>query len=281
MAIDMRHHFSEQAALPSSTDQDFGIAAQPEMPPLVRSGGSRSYALAVSSPHLGANGADIAGEAATISGRERRTEIAAPLGGTPKRAMDIAIALSAIVLLSPLMIVLMGLIRLVMGRSVLFAHSRIGFRGRPFHCYKFRTMVADAEGVLAQHLAADPLAAQEWRQTRKLRNDPRVTLLGYVLRKSSLDELPQLFNVLRGDMSCVGPRPIVADELVRYGPHADEYLRVRPGLTGLWQVSGRNALDYSVRVALDSHYVRNWSLWADLIILVRTIFAVVNFDEAA
>jgi exopolysaccharide production protein ExoY len=272
MAIDMRGHFSEQAALPSSTDQDFGIAAQPEMPPLVRSGGSRSYALAVSSPHLAATSADIASKPASI---------AAPLGGAPKRAMDIAIALSAIVLLSPLMIVLVGLIRLVMGPSVFFAHSRIGFRGRPFHCYKFRTMVADAEKVLAQHLAADPLAAQEWRQTRKLRNDPRVTLLGYVLRKSSLDELPQLFNVLRGDMSCVGPRPIVADELLRYGPHADEYLRVRPGLTGLWQVSGRNALDYSVRVALDSHYVRNWSMGADLIILCRTIFAVLNFDEAA
>jgi exopolysaccharide production protein ExoY len=142
-------------------------------------------------------------------------------------------------------------------------------------------MVADAEEVLARHLASAPHVAQEWLETRKLKNDPRVTPVGRLLRKSSLDELPQLINILRGEMSCVGPRPIVTGELQRYGAHAAEYLRTRPGLTGIWQVSGRNTLDYADRVALDCHYVQNWSLWTDLAIIGKTVFAVMKFDEAA
>lgn len=202
-------------------------------------------------------------------------EILKPLGGSPKRAIDVAIALAVILLLSPLMLMIMGLIKLTIGGSIFSVHSRIGHRGAQFRCYKFRTM-ADAEEMFARHLADDPHAAQERRASGKLRNDPRVTFFGQLLRKSSLDEIPQLINVLRGEMSCVGPWPIAADELQHYGPNAAEYLKARPGLTGMWHVSGRNALDYADRVALDCHYIRNWSLWTDLVILGRTIFAVME-----
>ena len=133
----------------------------------------------------------------------------------------------------------------------------------------------------ARASARDPQAARQWEEKRKLKDDPRVTFLGKLLRKSSLDELPQLFNVLRGEMSCVGPRPVVAAELSHYGSFAADYFAARPGITGLWQVTGRSGTDYPLRVALDSRYVRNWSLRADLAILFRTIFAVMRFDEAA
>jgi exopolysaccharide production protein ExoY len=142
-------------------------------------------------------------------------------------------------------------------------------------------MIDGAEDLLNWHLASDPRAEKEWREVRKLRDDPRITPLGQILRKSSLDELPQLFNILRGDMSCVGPRPIVADELPRYGVYAEEYMKARPGLTGLWQVSGRNSLDYGKRVTLDCYYVHNWSMWTDLAILSKTAFAMVQTDDAA
>lgn len=204
-----------------------------------------------------------------------------PLGGSSKRILDIGIAVVAIILLLPPMLLVMGLIKLTMGSPIFFSHVRIGFRGKAFHCYKLRTMVTGADKMLARHLKSDPQAAQEWRETRKLRRDPRVTFIGHLLRKSSLDEVPQLINVLRGEMSCVGPRPVTADELPRYGPHATEYLQTRPGVTGIWQVSGRNSLNYADRIALDSRYVRTWSLWNDLVILGRTVFAVMKFDEAA
>jgi exopolysaccharide production protein ExoY len=186
-----------------------------------------------------------------------------PLGGRPKRAIDIAVAAAALIAALPLMLVVALLIRLTCKGPVIFSHQRIGFNGSTFRCYKFRTMVTDAETRLQAHLAADPQAADEWRRSRKLKRDPRLTLLGGLLRKSSLDELPQLFNILRGDMSCVGPRPIVAEELRRYGPVAKDYLHTRPGLTGLWQVTGRDSVDYAGRVLLDAQYVRNWSMRTD------------------
>lgn len=195
--------------------------------------------------------------------------------------MDVAISLLALVLLAPIMLMVAGLIRLTMGGPVIFAQRRVGFDGSLFVCYKFRTMVADADEVLKRHLAADPRAAREWLETRKLQNDPRISCIGRSLRKSSLDELPQLFNVLRGDMSIVGPRPVVPPEISRYGAHAAEYLRARPGLTGLWQVSGRNKLTYTRRIALDRLYVRNWSVWFDLWILIRTIPAVFETQNTA
>jgi exopolysaccharide production protein ExoY len=195
--------------------------------------------------------------------------------------MDVGIATAMVILLCPLMVLVICLISAVMGPPILFAHRRIGYAGKVFNCYKFRTMVAAPDDILITHLERNSDAAREWQEKRKLRNDPRVTELGRILRKSSLDELPQLFNVLRGDMSCVGPRPVVAEELPLYGEHAGEYLKVRPGLTGLWQVSGRADLNYDQRVAFDCHYVRSWSIWADLVILARTIFVLAKFRETA
>ena len=205
----------------------------------------------------------------------------APLGGRPKRLADVVIAASALILAAPIMLIVALLIRLTTGGPALFSHSRVGFRGKPFDCYKFRTMVRNSDEVLRAHLASDPEAARQWAEKRKLRNDPRITFFGMLLRKSSIDELPQLFNILKGEMSCVGPRPVVSDELTRYGDQVDNYLAARPGLTGLWQVTGRSSTDYANRVALDSQYVRDWSLRSDAIILARTVFAVLRFNEVS
>lgn len=202
-----------------------------------------------------------------------------PVGGWPKRLTDIAISLAALILAAPIMVMLAVLVRAASRGPVFFAHTRVGFQGKPFKCYKFRTMVADADRVLQSCLAENPLAAAEWKATQKLRNDPRVNFVGQLLRRSSLDELPQLYNVLRGQMSCVGPRPVIRDELERYGSHADFYLRARPGLTGSWQVTGRSTADYSQRVALDVQYVRDWSFWTDLLILSRTPIAVTRLSD--
>ena len=192
--------------------------------------------------------------------------------------MDVVLVSLAFVLLAPIMLMVAGLVRLVMGGPAIFAHKRVGFGGRTFACYKFRTTVVDGEQVLRRHLAADPDAAKE---LRKLRNDPRVGCLGNILRKSSLHELPQLINVLRGDMSLVGPRPVVPEEIERYGRHAQACFRARPGLTGLWRVSGRNRASYAARIARDLYYARHWSLWLDLAVLIKTIPAVTSFDQTS
>lgn len=213
--------------------------------------------------------------------RAPRSGSRGPLGGSLKRTLDIFIAGLAILLLSPLLALIALLIRLTMGRPIVFSHTRIGYGGQRFACMKFRTMVKDGDAVLNQHLLGNSAARAEWQRDRKLRNDPRVTRLGRLLRRSSMDELPQLFNVLLGDMSCVGPRPIVDDEAVRYGRAKTEYLSARPGMTGLWQISGRNRLSYRTRVALDRHYVRHWSIWKDLGILMYTIPAVLRADDTA
>ena len=204
-----------------------------------------------------------------------------PTGHRLKRGMDLVIASLAIVLLSPIMLAVAGLIRCVMGGPVIFAQQRVGLNGTLFVCYKFRTMRLNAEDLLVQHLAANPEAAAEWEARRKLMEDPRVGCLGNILRKSSLDELPQLFNVLRGEMSLVGPRPIVPGELHCYGAYARECFKAKPGLTGIWQVSGRNRLSYSDRVALDRYYARKWSVWLDLAVLTKTIPAVLKIDNTA
>ena len=195
--------------------------------------------------------------------------------------MDVALASLALMLLSPVMLTIAAVVRVFMGGSAIFAQKRVGFGGRTFVCYKFRTMPVDGEEVLRRHLAADPHAAEEWRKTRKLRNDPRVGCLGNILRKSSLHELPQLINVLRGDMSLVGPRPVVPEEIERYGRHAQACFRARPGLTGLWRVSGRNRASYAARIARDLYYARHWSLWLDLAVLIKTIPAVTSFDQTS
>lgn len=187
-----------------------------------------------------------------------------------KRAFDLLGASAILVFLGPLLLVLAACVA-TSGRPVFFAHNRIGRHGRPFKCLKFRTMVPDAERRLAAILERDPSAAAEWRLTRKLKDDPRVTSIGRFLRRTSLDELPQLLNVIKGDMSLVGPRPVTAEEVAAYGEHRDCYLQSRPGITGLWQVSGRNQLDFRRRVHLDAFYVQNWSLLRDIVILLMTV----------
>jgi Undecaprenyl-phosphate galactose phosphotransferase WbaP len=172
--------------------------------------------------------------------------------------------------LSSLMLALVWLVRRD-GKPAFYRHKRVGAGGRAFHCIKFRSMIPDADRVLAELLMRDPNAAAEWEATQKLRHDPRVTSVGRFLRKTSLDELPQLLNVLRGEMSLVGPRPIVTAETRFYGEHISHYHATRPGITGLWQVSGRSDTTYERRVQLDVLYVRNWTFWNDIIILLRTV----------
>ena len=188
-----------------------------------------------------------------------------------KRAGDISFALAVLALGSPLLLLLALLVKLSSQGSVFYCQRRIGRGYRGFGCLKFRTMRKDADRVLAQVLASDPELRAEFERDFKLKRDPRITPIGKFLRRSSLDELPQFINVLKGEMSVVGPRPIVWDELERYGRNMDQVLSVRPGLTGLWQVSGRNNLPYETRVKLDLYYARNRSFWLDLGIILRTI----------
>ena len=191
-----------------------------------------------------------------------------------KRALDIAGAGALLLLGAPVFLLLALLVR-ADGGPAFYAHERIGRGGRRFGCLKFRSMVVDSAARLEALLAADPAARAEWEATRKLRHDPRITWIGRFLRATSLDELPQLINVLRGDMSLVGPRPVVAAELAaHYGAAAEHYLSVRPGITGLWQVSGRSDTSYAQRVALDVRYATNPSLLEDVRILLRTPAAV-------
>lgn len=187
-----------------------------------------------------------------------------------KRGFDLVSASLLLLLLSPLLLVLSALIRRN-GVTAFYGHSRVGQNGKPFQCLKFRSMRPDADKVLKELLKNDPVARSEWDKDFKLKNDPRITAVGQFLRKTSLDELPQLINVVKGDMSLVGPRPIVEAELPRYGDQVGLYLQSKPGITGLWQISGRNDTTYTGRVALDAWYVQNWSLWYDIAILFKTV----------
>jgi exopolysaccharide production protein ExoY len=193
-----------------------------------------------------------------------------------KRILDVVIAIGlGAVLFLPLFLVVAPLLRL--GGPVFYCQTRIGAGGRRFRCHKFRTMVPNADRRLACVLAADAEAREQWRRYYKLSNDPRVTRIGRILRSSSLDELPQLWNVLKGDMSLVGPRPIVEDEVSRYGRYFQHYAAVRPGLTGAWQVFGRNTtVEYRRRVAMDVWYVQHHCFWVDCLLLTRTAHAVIG-----
>ena len=193
-----------------------------------------------------------------------------------KRALDIIGAGLGLVLLSPFFLIVALMVR-ADGGPAFFAHQRVGRGGKLFGCLKFRSMVIDSQARLEALLASDPAARAEWEATRKLKNDPRITRIGRFLRSTSLDELPQLINVLRGEMSLVGPRPVQEAEIDRYyGASAAHYMAVRPGITGLWQVSGRSETSYESRVALDVSYVSRPSLLADLSILLRTPVAVIS-----
>jgi Undecaprenyl-phosphate galactose phosphotransferase WbaP len=192
-----------------------------------------------------------------------------------KRLVDIVGAVVLGLVFSPLMLAIIVLMRRE-GGSVIFRHRRIGRGGRTFECLKFRTMIPNADQVLRTLLERDSELKAEWVRDHKLRNDPRITRLGRFLRRTSLDELPQLWNVLRGEMSLVGPRPVVREELLRYGRNVGVYLAAKPGITGLWQVTGRNDTDYRRRVVLDTYYVRNQNLLLDLYILAKTTSVVLG-----
>jgi exopolysaccharide production protein ExoY len=196
--------------------------------------------------------------------------------GYAKIIIDIALSMIGVVVLFPLIIMVSILLFLVQGRPIFIKSWRIGKRGALFPCIKFRTMVNNGDEVIARYLETNPDAHAEWTTTRKLKSDPRVTPMGSVLRASSVDEIPQLFNILRGEMSLVGPRPIVPSEAEMYGAHISDYMKVRPGLTGLWQVSGRSDTSYAQRVQLDVKYVAEHNLMNDLVIMVKTVPAVLR-----
>jgi Undecaprenyl-phosphate galactose phosphotransferase WbaP len=197
-----------------------------------------------------------------------------------KRALDILLVILAIPVLVPALLIVGLVVKLTSRGPAFFSHRRICRDGAFFSMWKFRTMCVDSSDVLEQYLSKNPKARAEWGMSHKLRHDPRVTPVGLFLRRFSLDELPQVWNVLRGQMSLVGPRPIVAAEVERYADSFDFYCRVKPGVTGLWQVSGRSELTYDERVALDCRYVMHWSLFVDLKILLRTFKSVANRDGA-
>ncbi|MBP1842744.1 exopolysaccharide production protein ExoY [Rhizobium petrolearium] len=203
-----------------------------------------------------------------------QADLAFPTGGLAKRTFDITAAALALILFSPIFLMIAALVKFSDNGPIFYGHRRIGHNGRSFRCLKFRTMAVNGDEVLRNYLNANPQAAEEWRATRKLKVDPRVTVVGTVLRKLSLDELPQLINIVRGEMSVVGPRPVVDEELNLYDSFAAYYLRTRPGLTGLWQISGRNDVSYETRIAFDTQYVQNWSLLGDFAIIAKTIPAV-------
>jgi len=196
-----------------------------------------------------------------------------------KRAVDVIGALVLLMIFLPTML-LVALVVQRDGGPVLYRHGRLGARGKTFDCLKFRTMHVNSQAMLESLLDGDPDARAEWERDFKLRRDPRITPIGRILRKSSLDELPQLINVLRGDMSLVGPRPIVEKEVVRYEDQYEFYKQCRPGLTGLWQVSGRNKTDYQRRVELDTTYVQNWTLTTDIVLILKTPMVVLKGDGA-
>ena len=212
-------------------------------------------------------------------GKAGRVVQASPLRETMKRVLDLVGAVFLGLVFSPLILAIVILLRRE-GGPVIFRHRRVGRDGKAFDCLKFRSMVPDADRVLRELLEEHPELRAEWLQDHKLRHDPRVTAVGRFLRRTSLDELPQLWNVLRGEMSLVGPRPVIREELLRYGRCAGIYLSARPGVTGLWQVKGRTNTDYRRRVVLDVYYVRRHNLLLDLYILFKTTHVVLGGNGA-
>ena len=197
-----------------------------------------------------------------------------------KRIFDITATVVGGILILPVALIVAVLIYLDSPGPIVFGHKRVGQGGKEFPCYKFRSMVPNAQEALEIYLKENPAAREEWERDFKLKDDPRVTKIGKFLRKTSLDELPQLWNVLIGDMSLVGPRPIVRAEVEKYGEYINDFYLVPPGITGVWQVSGRSDTTYEERVLMDSWYVHNWSVWIDIVYLVKTVFAVIKSKGA-
>ncbi len=215
-----------------------------------------------------------------LSGLEIRNSLLLSTLQSGKRVLDLAIAGFTLLMAAPVMLVICALIKKNNDGPIFFGHTRIGRHGRLFKAWKFRTMHTNGDAILREHFERYPEAREEWDRDQKLRNDPRVTKLGEFLRKTSLDELPQVWNVLTGEMSLVGPRPIVKAEVCRYGDLFRLYTNVKPGITGLWQASGRTGLGYEERVQLDEFYVRHWSPWLDIYILAKTVVALIKRDGA-
>jgi len=234
---------------------------------------SKSFRYVIVIPNMAGitTSAAVARDLAGILGVEIKHNLLNPWIRRIKRALDLLGVVAGGLLISPLVLAIVGLIKLDSSGPVFYTQHRLGKGGNHFRCWKFRTMHVDADWLLTQHLQDNSELRWEWEQDHKLRSDPRVTRAGRFLRATSLDELPQLWNVFRGEMSLVGPRPIVDGEIPKYGKVYKLYQRVTPGITGLWQVSGRNNTTYEERVALDAYYVRNWSVWLDLVILARTV----------
>ena len=229
---------------------------------------------------LTAERADLAARADLATWADLAARAETPIGGVGKRALDVCCAAAGLLALSPLLLLCVLGIVATSGWPAIYRHRRVGLNGAPFDCLKFRTMTGDGEKALRAYFDANPQARAEWAATRKLRDDPRVTRFGRVLRKTSVDELPQLVNVLKGEMSLVGPRPVVEQELARYGLRRAAYVRCRPGVTGLWQTSGRSRASYARRVACDFYYARNWRLALDLLIIARTLPVLFGSDDA-
>jgi Undecaprenyl-phosphate galactose phosphotransferase WbaP len=215
-----------------------------------------------------------------VVGLEVRLELLRWRSRLIKRAIDFVLGVGGGVLILPWAAIIALLVKLTSRGPVFYAHERIGEGGRTFRAWKFRTMVENADRIMDECLQTDPELRAEWAATHKLRNDPRVTRIGKFLRQSSLDELPQIWNVIQGEMSLVGPRPIVCHEIQRYDEEFDLYRKVRPGITGVWQVSGRSKTTYEERVAMDVHYVRNWSVWLDFYLLAKTVSVVLRKQGA-
>lgn len=203
-----------------------------------------------------------------------------PINGLLKRTMDILITLLLGLIFLPVFLLTAMLVRLDSPGPIFYSQQRLGKNGRKIIIYKFRSMRCNADHLLMEYLRNCPSARFEWEKTQKLRCDPRLTRVGKWIREFSLDELPQLFNILKGDMSLVGPRPILLDQEELYGLEINIYLMVRPGLTGFWQVSGRNHTTFFQRTLYDAYYIRNWSVWLDIIILLRTVWVVLSRDGA-
>jgi undecaprenyl-phosphate galactose phosphotransferase len=235
-----------------------------------------------STPRVDDGSRYVGAAALTVAANESQLKIG--LSGAElvlKRVFDLISVAVILVLFGWLMVGIACAIRLGGGSQIIYGHTRVGRNGRLFKCYKFRSMVPNSSEVLRDLLASDPEARSQWERDFKLKNDPRITRIGGFIRKTSLDELPQLWNVLVGDMSIVGPRPVVQDEFdFYYGDAKQHYLAVPPGLTGLWQVSGRNDLDYNERVRLDVAYVDNWNVFTDFLIVMRTVKVMLLRDGA-
>ncbi len=209
-------------------------------------------------------------------GLEIRQRLLLPSARFLKRLIDLLLVISGGLVLLPLMLLVAASIKLTSPGPVFYGHLRYGLGGRPFRAWKFRSMAVNGDEILRTHLSRNPAMRLEWKEHRKLARDPRITPLGALLRRSSLDELPQLWNVIRGEMSLVGPRPIVAEEIPRYAENFAFYKKVTPGITGLWQVSGRSQTSYAERIRFDLYYVSNWSVWLDVHILARTVTVVLR-----